>query len=236
MGTLSGGPGVIRDGSLILYLDVGNTKSYPGSGTAWGNLNYTPSSGAALMYTASYASDNSISFNGNFDVVNCGGNGSTGIYNITSSITLEVWVKPTTLRNNSYVITKGWGDTYQIVSNSSNFQFTIYGPTVSVAHSATTTTTPIASKWHHITGTFDGSNVKVYTNGILEATTSYSGPIYSSTGFSLAVGNISHMITSTTYPNNGLIGNVSIAKVYSKALSDSEVLQNFNALRSRFNI
>jgi hypothetical protein len=34
---ISGGPNIVKDG-LVLYLDASNTKSYPGSGTVWKDL------------------------------------------------------------------------------------------------------------------------------------------------------------------------------------------------------
>lgn len=227
-------PKVVTNG-LLMYLDAGNTKSYIGTGSNWINIKDSSSS-AILMYTASYSPPNSISFNGNYDVVNCGGSGVNGIYDLTASLTLDVWVKPTTLRNNSFIITKGWGDTFQILANSTKYEFDIYGPTVSVSHSVISTTTPVINKWYNIVGTFDGSNLKIYINGTLENTSAYSGPIYSSPGFNLAVGNISHMITSTTYPDKGFIGNISVAKVYNIAISSSDVLQNYNALKGRYGL
>jgi len=228
-------PKVVTNG-LLMYLDAGNTKSYIGTGSSWLSLSNVTNSDAILMYTASYSpSNNSMLFNGNYDVVNCGGNGVSGIYNITASITLDVWVKPTTLRNNSFIITKGWGDTFQIQANSTNYQFYVYGPTTS-AHGVTSNTVPVINKWYNIVGTFDGANVKIYINGILENTTVYNGPIQTSTSFRLAVGNISHMITSTTYPNQGFIGYISVAKVYNRALISSEVLQNYLALKGRYGL
>ena len=77
----------------------------------------------------------------------------------------------------------------------------------------------------HWVGTYDLSNIKLYRNGSLVGTTAYTTAINQSTT------NLDIASQSTSYHWDGKISNV---KVYNKALSASEVLQNYNALKGRY--
>ena len=66
------GPEIVEDG-LVLALDAGNTKSYPGSGTTWTDLSGNGNNGS-LVNGVGYNSGNlgSLSFDGVNDYVNFG--------------------------------------------------------------------------------------------------------------------------------------------------------------------
>ena len=55
------GPEIVEDG-LVLALDAGNTKSYPGSGTTWTDLSGNGNNGTFVGTTTFDSSTNSISF------------------------------------------------------------------------------------------------------------------------------------------------------------------------------
>jgi hypothetical protein len=78
--------------------------------------------------------------------------------------------------------------------------------------------------------TYDGSSVKLYVNGELEASASKSGSILNSSTPSLNIGRKNS--------GNGeyINGEIPIVKLYNKALTAAEVLQNYNATKSRFNL
>lgn len=79
-------PNVITDG-LILYLDAGNVRSYPGSGTSWFDL-----SGRGNTHTVV----NSPSFsNGRFTLNNTsmGFTKSSALTGVTSTCTVVIWYK-----------------------------------------------------------------------------------------------------------------------------------------------
>lgn len=87
--------------------------------------------------------------------------------------------------------------------------------------------------WHHIVGTWDGTNNKIYHNGVYQAqgTPSWTSST-SGTGVWRVGGNIAFS------GNNGgyLDGDIPVVKMYNKDLSASEVLQNFNAMKGRFGV
>ena len=73
--------------------------------------------------------------------------------------------------------------------------------------------------------TYDGTTWKAYKNGILDG--SWTGPFGSLNGDYFWIGNGYNGYTNIQVYNT---------KLYSRALSESEIQQNFNALRGRFGI
>lgn len=183
-----------------------------------------------------YDNGGSLEFDGNNDRVECG-TGST--LDITSGITLEcVFNAPTNTQNgaivskwetggatnNSYIFYIG-GD-----SATNVFKFGLYD-LVSGSISLTPSFTYSKNQWYHVVCTWDGSTMKMYINNVLQSeTTSYSGTINISTK-QLTIGTLRE--EDFVYPFNGRIA---ISRVYNRGLDSSEVLQNYNSIKNRFNI
>jgi hypothetical protein len=94
--------------------------------------------------------------------------------------------------------------------------------------------TPSNGTWYHLTFTteYDGTNTtsKIYINGVLNNSGSFTGSqTQHSQGFAIGDGRDS----GNWYPFNGKVSNV---KIYDKTLTAAEVLQNFNATKSRFSL
>ena len=79
--------------------------------------------------------------------------------------------------------------------------------------------------WFHAMVTYNGSTVLIYINGVLDATYSESG---SQTPGNLRIG--SNDAGTSEY----FTGDLAIVRLYNRALSQTEVIQNFNAQKSRF--
>ena len=79
-----------------------------------------------------------------------------------------------------------------------------------------------ANAWHHVVGTYDGTNKKLYMNGSLIDTVSESGAI-DNDDVSLTIG--AREDGMDWYFN----GNIDDAKIYSRALTQAEVTRNYNA-------
>jgi hypothetical protein len=82
--------------------------------------------------------------------------------------------------------------------------------------------------WGHYTVTYNGSNISIYRQGIFEGQQSVSGTVTIS---SAKIGDWTD--ANSQYNYQGIISSVSI---YNRALSTSEVQQNFNALRRRYGL
>lgn len=92
---------------------------------------------------------------------------------------------------------------------------------------------PTTGIWYNLTVTTDGTNTRFYVNGVLANTSSQTtGAVASSPG--LSIGSYLNAATPPipgTYFFNGNIGSV---KIYTKTLSAAEVLQNYEAQKSKF--
>ena len=81
------------------------------------------------------------------------------------------------------------------------------------------TTAPLSSGWHHVAATFNGSTMSIYVDGVQQASKPQTGTIAPSTGLGVMVGNCPSDMTRQ------FIGTIADARVYSRALSSTEVSQ-----------
>ena len=113
----------------------------------------------------------------------------------------------------------GWAIAHQ---SGTPFQFWADGTANSQGGMAQATTTPIAHKWYHVVGTYDGSNVKIYVNGTLENTVAYtSTPLSTASNFQIGrwYGNYND------YYTNGVIDQV---RIFDSAPTQTEVTALYN--------
>jgi hypothetical protein len=228
-----GGPAVITSG-LVLELDAGNVKSYPTTGTTWFDKSGNSNNGTLINGpTFNTGSLGSIVFDGTNDYVSVPK--QTTFVN-ASQFTMTAWMKRR-LSNSKVILYQGadsnndvafelWddGNAYFEVGNASN----AYG------YIANTST-----DWQYLTMVFDGTltgnsnRLKGYINGNLLSLTFAGGSIPSTSGPSNSVFSIGN---SQGVGGNFSDGNVAQVFIYNRALSTSEVQQNFNATRARFGI
>jgi hypothetical protein len=83
------------------------------------------------------------------------------------------------------------------------------------------------NQWYFASETFDGTNHRLYINGILDKTSSVSGKTILDDGFSLT-------INSYSGSAEFLAGRTSLIHYYNRALSAQEILQNYNATKGRY--
>ena len=155
-----------------------------------------------------------------------------------SAITQECWFRTT--NNNTQVFI---GSQYGNGSNNS-YALWINGAngwaggvnTTGTFNYQTQSTTLLTNVWYHFVHTYDGTNQKLYINGINVRTWGTTGNIiYGTNNTLLAVGNDWNSGYNSG-ASNGVKGQMPIAKIYNKALTAAEVTQNFNALRGRYGI
>ena len=119
-----------------------------------------------------------LSFDGVGDYVGCGNNTSL---NITQAITIEAWVKPSGFLTNpdhSTIATKALAYYFQINADG-YLRVYQYGTSPAGYHSSNN---PISlDVWQHVAYTYDGINVKMFINGVLDTTIPVTGTIQVST-------------------------------------------------------
>jgi hypothetical protein len=227
-------PNIVTNG-LVLNLDAINPNSYPQSGTIWydtsgNNNNGTLTNGTAWIPNGSQTS---FSFDGVDDLVNCGN--TTSILSITNQLTFGGFVKFNTFGTFRRFIFKDNGTEGVFESfynpNVSKFDFELV--TSSGRTSVRSTTTPSINTIYYLIGTYDGLNIKIYVNGVLENTVSKTGNISIGPGGGLFLGNTNGGANPYSFYLNG---NIYSTQIYNRALSADEVSQNYNALKTRFGL
>jgi hypothetical protein len=225
-----GGPNIIDDG-LVLYLDAGNRKSYPGSGTTWFDKSGRGSNGTLTNGpTFNTGSLGSIVFDGVDDYVSLGNN-----LDQNGPLTIMSWIYTTTVSSGpraiisncsadggqqDYVLeinrTAGkvgafWGDVVLLVSNQSL----------------------VINQWYYVgfvrSGSTSNWNLNIYINGTSDSTSTTSVNT-DATNAGTAIGR------AGDYPGQYFSGRISNIQIYNRALSAQEILQNFNAQKGRFNL
>jgi hypothetical protein len=205
-------PKIITDG-LVLYLDAANTRSYPGTGTTWSDLSRSGNNGTLVNGpTFNSLNGGSIVFDGSDDYINMNTPNFGQIY------TVNLWIKLNNLLSKVWIGGNGSeyhmnfldGRTYNRINNIL-FDFD---------------TQLITNQWYNISLTRNNTSVNCYKNSIL---------INNSTNLSYNTDFILYRIGSLPlgFYGDGSIGNVSF---YNKALTDQEILQNYNATKSRFGL
>jgi hypothetical protein len=233
MSTTNGGPDIVNSG-LILHLDTANKKSYIGTGATWTDLSVSKNN-ATLFNTPTYNTANAGYFN--FDktvyeyatATNPGSLSNWSIeafFRVTGSLTGQV--------------TMVVGGQYDLVSNlnfsiGTNRAASSYNICVGFFNGAWRNTdgfAPSLNVWYHVVGTYNGATVIQYNNGILNTQLSYTGT--SQSGGEIRIGR--RWDESATNSINFFPGDISVVRIYNRAISATEVLQNYNALKSRFNL
>lgn len=214
---LSHSPQIVRDG-LVLYLDPANVKSYPGSGTTFFDLSKTLN---ATLVNGVTISNNLIVLDGVNDYINT----NTDSFDLSASITYEFVVRLSTITQNKVLIGKydGSAPDMWIGVNSGN-QY------LSAGYYGLGTNFVITDNvFRHYVITRDVSNTinKLYINGIL-ITTNWT--VRTNPRGNLMIGKFG--VSANFY----FPGDLGFIKIYNKALSESEIKQNFEATRGRYGI
>ena len=154
---------------------------------------------------------------------------------ITTTITLEAWVKPNSFTfagndNGLGAIMIANSNFYLSIDSNGKFNAYLQGSGGAFASHQPSTTSVTRHAWNHVVVTFDGAYIRWYLNGVLDKT--------SSTTFTIGT------ITLANYLGIGsegavgygrfLDGYIAGCKIYGKALSASEVSQNYESSKTEF--
>ncbi|MFE6738653.1 LamG domain-containing protein [Streptomyces tubercidicus] len=88
---------------------------------------------------------------------------------------------------------------------------------------AKTTTTVPTGGWHHVAGVYDGATMKIYIDGVQQASQAQSGKLTASTGTALTIGN------SPADSTREFRGRIDEVRVYSRALSATDITHAYEA-------
>ena len=226
-----GGP-IVTDG-LVFAIDAGNLVSYPKSGTTAYDL--TGSNNGTLTNGVGFSSENGGSwvFDGVDDYINYQNN-----INPTSSFSCEAWINLSNLilpGSDAPILAK-WSATptsdrnfifgYRESGIQKGIAFYLYNSSYTQQDNSITNWDPSPNTWYHVVGVYSASNfVKIYVNGVEDY--SRTSGVYSSLNPNSTQNITSGWASGLSY----FPGKIANAKIYNKALTAAEVLQNYNATK-----
>jgi len=226
-------PPIITNG-LVLYLDAANTRSYVSGSTAWDDLSGNSNTGT-LTNGPTFTTDGlgAIVFDGADDSVVVD-NSST--LQITNSITINLWVNvqvAASTNGGCGVVTKGTfaGEPvndydYMMYITNASTAFAFYKKNSAGVSQNLAISYNSANRWSFLTCTLNDTDAKLYTNSQLALTSTFTSGIRSSND---------NLLIGKGW-NARLNGFISGVQIYNRALSETEVLQNYNALKGRFGL
>lgn len=229
-------PKIVTNG-LVLYLDAANTKSFVSGSTLWNDL--TVNSNVGLLTNGpiySGTSGGGIVFDGTNDLVYL-----PFVLNTSTNFTIEVVAKCNNMisdispqnRQTIWSFTSGTSQGYQLLDleiwndgiTSFNGDNNLYTTTLTGNFS------PLGTNNISVyTLSKSGTNQTWYINSITRASVTQA---YTGTSQYFKLGSRGSGATGTGQQWNGLIYSV---KIYNRNLSATEVLQNYNATKSRFGL
>ena len=227
-----GGPDIVTDG-LVYALDAANSRSYSGSGTSATDLT-GDSTSTTLVNGVGYSSNDLGYFD--FDGVDDRIRIVYAAQPATSGITVIAWVYPdedaTTGGRSRGSAWGGPGAMYLgLWPNSSTGSSAVHaGVQTSSGRPTIQTGTIYTNQWSMLAMCYDGSNTKTYLNGELIGTVSQTGNISYNTNY--YVGTYNDLGDS----NHNWPGRISYATMYNRGLNATEIKQNYNAIKSRYNL
>jgi hypothetical protein len=213
-------PNIITDG-LVLYLDAANTRSYPGNGTVWTDLSRGGNNGTLTNGpTFNSANGGSIVFDGSNDNI------STNYNSQLTNFTVCVWFKTSDSSNPgaARIIDKNYISGFWIGKNSTGASNSWGGGVLESSPPYGRYITLTDGQWHFLVSTRLGTTHTIYGDGITNSTSgTVSSTALSTTSLTIAGG------AAQVFK-----GNIAQTSIYNRALSATEVLQNYNATKGRY--
>lgn len=221
----SAGPKIIKDSSLILNLDAANKKSYIGSGSTWTDLSKNKFNGTINRATYSASEGGIFSFlPANTAYINIPN------FSVTStSATISAWIyRGASLGAYTGIVFSRAGSAHGIGTHgSSTNNLTYTWNNAANTYGWDSGITIPSQQWIHVSLVVSPTSAIYYINSILRATNTVSHA--SATFSTLDIGRDNF---STRY----FSGNIAMCQFYNRALTSTEVYNNFVANRGRFGV
>ena len=224
-----GGPDIVENG-LTLFLDASNIRSYPGSGTTWSDLSGNGNNFSLINGpTFSAANLGSIVFDGVDDYLQI----SSLVWDYNNNFTIQFWFTPSSLGGaNGYGLFFNGNpglntNRVQIAGNSDgSIYLNTVGSTLGDDFVSAAGLVSVGN-WYNFAAIRNSGVLTVYLNGV-----------------SVASGNENYAVSQQSNLYVGFVrssgalwylnGRMSSILINNRSLSVNEVLQNYNATKSRF--
>jgi hypothetical protein len=231
---------------LVLNLDASNASSYAGSGTSWFDLSGNGNNGTLTNGpTFNSANGGSIVFDGTNDYISIGSQNIVGTG--TSAFTGELWwYINKTLANGEYIMPIR-------IKQDTEFFVSLYNPSgtyniiptfrLSTQYGTPVTNSDYINKWICMQFVYTGGNkntassYKFYINGAQIAVGSNSFGAAGGEGANCnIIGADGNSGCNTFFTSGVMKGNIASYRLYTGELTASQLLQNYNANKTKFGL
>lgn len=243
--SIKGGPNIVTE-NLVLHLDAADKNSYSGSGNDWYDLSGNGNNGT-LVNGPTYSSNNvgGIVLDGVNDYISIAENSSMKPTTLTAEMTLKInsTVNSGTgaIYNFQYILFRqnsrtsnfeGYGIAYNELTENFSIFATPSNGTPQYATLSQNNTSPINSI-NYISAVFDTTSMAIYINGILHSSGVKGTNIDYNNTHTLKIGRSVPIGSSFDSAANATVYST---RMYDRALSNSEILQNYLATKGRFGL
>ena len=225
-------PAIVRDG-LVLCLDAGNSKSYPGTGTAWTDLSGNGNT-ATMFGSVPFSTDVAPCFDfatatgANSANSSLGFTFASNMIPTTGNFTFSCWIKNPNDSTGQVGLFSNAGsyDGYRFGLNRSSFYYLI-GPNYTEG-TISFSSLLSSSLWYNVVAVYSRTTAQVlmYLNGAYQNVASISE---SQSAFSNQIPGLVRSPCCAIYT-----GKLAGFSAYSKALTAAEIQQNYLATKSRY--
>jgi hypothetical protein len=235
-------PNIVTDG-LVLYLDAANPASYVSGSTAWRDISRGGNNGTLIDGpTFNSANGGSIVFDGVNDFIS----GSDVPFRFANTFTLDVAVYFNGANIEGFIIGKRNGspfNQYNMNISSGNPYTggvgkvaTFFGRADGGSPDIVLNYTLPSAGIYNIAVSINTNSQTLYVNGIARATTNVnvSSNTFNILGRDLLIGAARN--NAGTGISGPFPGNIYTTKIYNRTLSAQEILQNYNATKTRFGL
>ena len=231
-------PSIVSDG-LVLYLDAANRRCYSGSGNTVNGL--VGGIGATLVNGVGFTSTNSgyFSLDGTNDYISVP-NGFSSYFKSNDYWSVDLWVKLLNQTAGEPVLVSagpaiGYFDLFLEVGDNQIYFAAGRGSDSGYIQNQNVSNTlgyNLTARYFNIVFIKTGSTTGSVSVNSINIPMSISGGGLSS------MPNINEELRIGTFRQSGfeLHGNIGQVKIYNRALSEQEILQNFNATRFRYGV
>lgn len=215
----------------VLYLDAGQTASYPGTGTTWTdisgkgnnstlyNISYQSTVGGGSMYFS-----NTVDRYANF----------TAPISSAATITAEMWVKTTSMNDGMYF---GFYY-YDIWTYGGALGFNTAAGDLYGINASTVSTLGIVGNWKHLVFVMNANSYlsnKIYVNGVLQTLSQVSATQTASNAtFNSGSGLLGGWYGNANFRSVNM--NLAAFKIYDKEVGGAEILSKYTAEKSRYGL
>jgi hypothetical protein len=235
---------IISD-SIVFHIDSGNSKSYSGTGSTLSSISSAVQRTCTMVNGPIYGSYNggSILFDGVNDYLNFS---SDFLLNDYISKTFNIWFRSNSANNGTFIgdmgaaANRGW---LVSIVNDGRFRFggsnNLTDANLSYVTSTASGPTWSIGQWTNMCVTYNptSTTASIYKDGVKLNTdiryiiSGLDGPVYASYSNSSISTQIGAYANGAVAPFNG---EINLITIYNRELTQSEIIQNYNALKNRF--